>query len=57
VDVDAASERELYVPVDVSDSAVMDTSTDGCGFAKGVSHAIVEAIRSAEERHLHIEVG
>jgi len=58
VDVDAAAERKLYIPLDVSDllSTVMDTSTDGDGFAK-VPHAIVEALHTAKERRLHLAVG
>jgi DNA-binding NarL/FixJ family response regulator len=59
VDVDAAAERKLYIALDVSDSlsTVMVTSTGGDGFAKGVPHAIVEALRTAKERHLHLAVG
>ena len=59
VDVDAAAERQLYIPLDVSDSlpTVMDTSTHGDGFAKGAPHAVVEAVRTAKERHLHLAVG
>jgi len=57
VDVDAAAERKLYIPLDVSDSLSMDTSTDGDGFAKNVPHAIAEALRAARERHLHLAVG
>jgi DNA-binding NarL/FixJ family response regulator len=59
VDVHAAAERKLYFPSDVFDSlsTVMVTSTDGDGFAKGVPHAIVKALRTAKERHLHLTVG
>jgi DNA-binding NarL/FixJ family response regulator len=59
VDVDAVVERKLYIPLDVSDSlsTVTDTSTDGDRFAKDVPHAMVEALRTAKERHLHLEVG
>jgi DNA-binding NarL/FixJ family response regulator len=59
VDVDAAAERKLYIPLDVFGSfpTVMDTSSDGDGFAKGVSHVIIEALRTAKERHLHLAVG
>ena len=59
VDVDAAAERKLYIPLDVSDSlpTVMDAATEGDGFAKGVPQAIVEALRTAKERHLHLAVG
>ena len=59
VDVDAAAERKLYIPLDVFDSfpTVMDTSTDGDGFAKGVPHVMVEALRTAKEKHLHLAVG
>ena len=59
VDVDAASERKLYIPLDVFESlpTVMDILTDGDGFAKGVPHAMVEALRTAKERHLHLAVG
>ena len=59
VDVDAVVERKLYIPLDVSGllSTVTDTSTDQDRFAKGVPHAIVEALRTAKERHLHLEVG
>jgi DNA-binding NarL/FixJ family response regulator len=59
VDVDAIVERNLYIPLDVSDSlsTVTDTSTDGDRFATHVPHAIVEALRTAKERHLHLEVG
>ena len=59
VDVDALVERKLYIPLDVSDSLsiVKDTSTDRDRFVKGVPHAIVEALRTAKERHLHLEVG
>jgi len=58
VDVDAAAERKLYIPLDVSDSlpTVMGAAT-GDGFAQGVPHAIVEALRTAKERHLHLAVG
>jgi KaiC/GvpD/RAD55 family RecA-like ATPase len=58
VDVDAAAERKLYIPLDVSDSlpTVMGAAT-GDGFARGVPHAIVEALRTAKERHLHLAVG
>jgi len=58
VDTDAASERKLYIPLDVSDSlsGVMDTSTDGDGFAKGVPDAMIEALQTAKEKHLHLEV-
>jgi len=59
VDVDAAAERKLYIPLDVFDSlpTVMDILTDGDGFAKGVPHPMVEALRTAKERHLHLAVG
>jgi len=59
VDVDDAAERRLYIALDVSDSLpiVMDTSTDGDGLVKGVPHAIVEAVRTAKEKHLHLAVG
>ena len=59
VDVDAVVKRKLYIPLDVSDSlsTVTATSTDQDRFAKGVPHAIVEALRTAKERHLHLEVG
>jgi DNA-binding NarL/FixJ family response regulator len=59
VDVDAAAERKLYIPLDVFDSlpTVMDILTDGDGFAKGVPHAMVEALRTAKERHLRLAVG
>src|SRR5215469_1770925 len=59
VDVDAAAEQKLYIPLDVFDSfpTVMDASTDGDGFAKGVPHIMVEALRTAKERHLHLAVG
>jgi hypothetical protein len=59
VDVDAAAERKFYTPLDVSDSlpTVMNTSTDGDGFAMGGPHAIVEAVRTAKEKHLHLTIG
>jgi DNA-binding NarL/FixJ family response regulator len=59
VDVDAAAERKRFIPLDVSDSLStdMDTSTDGDGFAKGVPPAIAEALRTSQERHLHLAVG
>ena len=58
VDVDAAAERKLYQTLDVFDSLsmVMDTSTDGDGFAMEVPHAIVERLRTAKKRHLHLTV-
>jgi len=58
VDVDAAAERKLYQTLDVFDSLsmVMDTSTDGDGFAMEVPHAIVEGLRTAKKRHLHLTV-
>jgi DNA-binding NarL/FixJ family response regulator len=59
VDIDAAAEQKLYIPLDVSDwlSTVMDSSTDGERFARVVPHAIVEALRIAKERHLHLALG
>lgn len=59
MDVDAAAEGKLYIPSDVSDplAAVMETSTDGDGCAKGVPHAIVEGLRTAREGHLHLAIG
>lgn len=59
VDVDAAAERKLYIPLNVSDSlpTVMDAATEGDGFSKGAPHAIVEALRTARESHLHLAVG
>jgi DNA-binding NarL/FixJ family response regulator len=59
VDIDAAAERKLYMPLDVSDSlsAVMDTSTGENGFPNCVPHAIEEALRTAKKRHLRLTVG
>ena len=59
VDIDAAVERKLYIPLDVSDSlsTIMGTSTGGDRFAKGVPNAIVAALRTAKERYLHLAIG
>jgi len=59
VDVDTVAERNLYISIDVPDSlwAAVDTSTDEDGFPNGVRHAIVEVLRAAKERHLHLAVG
>ena len=61
MDVEAAAERKLYIPLDVSDSLStdMDTSTagDGLRFAKGVPPAIAEALRTSKKRHLQLAVG
>jgi len=59
VDIEAAFERKFYIPLNVPDSlpTVLDTSTEGDGFAQGMPHAIVEALRTAKERHLHLAVG
>ena len=59
VDVDSAAERNLYISIDVADSlsSVMDTSTAEHGLPKFVPHAIVNALRTAKERHLRLAVG
>jgi CheY-like chemotaxis protein len=59
VDIDVAAERKLFFPLDVSDSlpTVMETFAEEDGIAKGVPHAIVEALRTAQERHLHLAIG
>lgn len=59
VDIDAASERRFYTPLDVSDSlpTIMNTSTDNDGFAKRLPGAIVQALRTAKENHRHLAVG
>ena len=59
VDIDAASEGQFYIPLDVSDSLPtgMDTSNDENGFAEGLSGAIVQALRTAKEKHRHLAVG
>ena len=59
VDVDAAAERNLYISTDVPDalSTVMDTSIGEDGLPRFVPEAIVEALRTAKERNLHLAVG
>ena len=59
VDIDAACERKSYIPLDVSDSlsTATDISIAGDGSAKSVPHAIAEAVRTAQEKHLHLAVG
>jgi DNA-binding NarL/FixJ family response regulator len=59
VDIDVAAERKLYIPLDVSDSLprVMETLAEEDGIAKDVPQAIVEALRTAQERHLHLAIG
>jgi len=59
VDIDAASEGQFYIPLDVSDSLPtgMDTSNDENGLAKRLPGAIVQALRTAKENHRHLAVG
>ena len=59
VDVDAAVERGILILLDVADSLstfTIDTSTDENQSA-GMPYTIIEAVRRAEERHLHVAVG
>ena len=59
VDVDAAVERGLLILLDVADSLstfTVDTATDENRSA-GMPYIVVEAVRRAEERHLHVAVG
>ena len=59
VDVDAAVERGLLILLDVADSLstfTVDTPTDENRSAR-MPYMIVEAVRRAEERHLHVAVG
>jgi hypothetical protein len=37
-------------------STVMDTSNDWDGFANVVPHTMVEVLRTAKEKHLHLAV-
>ena len=58
VDVDVAVERKRYICLDVSDSLSTDMGTStGDGFAKSVPPAIAEALRTSNEKHLHLAVG
>ena len=59
VDVDTAVERGLLILLDVADSLstfTVDTATDENRSA-GMPYTIIEAVRRAEERHLHVAVG
>lgn len=59
VDVDTATERNLYISIDVPDSlsTAVDASTGKEGIPKDVRHAIVEALQTAKEKDLHLAVG
>ena len=59
VDVDSAAERNLYIAADVPNalSTVQDTSIGEDGLPKFVPREIVEALRTAKERNLHLAVG
>ena len=60
VEVGAAAERKLYIPLDVADSLsafMVDVSTDGDGFPQGLPYLMREAVRTAKEQHLHVAVG
>ena len=59
VDVDTAVERGLLTLLDAADSLstfTVDTATDENRSA-GMPYVVVEAVRRAEERHLHVAVG
>ena len=59
VDVDTAVERGLLILLDVADSLstfAVESATDENRSA-GMPYTIVEAVRRAEERHLHVAVG
>src|SRR5215831_11151478 len=58
VDVDAAIDQKYYIPLDISDSLSSVTGAfDEDRLATGGSFRTVEAVRAAEERHLHVAVG
>jgi CheY-like chemotaxis protein len=60
VDVAAAIECNRYVPLDLADAHatfLFDSSNDGYGFAGAVPHAMGEALRAANQRHLRATVG
>ena len=60
VDVEDALERGLCFQLPVADTQstfMLDSSTDGNGFAKFVPYGIGEAMRAAKERNLRAAVG
>jgi len=58
VDVDAAIEQKYYIFLDISDSLSSAKGVlDEDRLATGASFRTVEAVRAAEERHLHVAVG
>jgi CheY-like chemotaxis protein len=58
--LDLAVEREHFVLLDVADSLppfMVDVSGDQIRFAKGARYRLVEAVKAATEKHLHVAVG
>jgi len=58
VDVDVAVELNYYISLDIADSlSSVKGAFDGDRLATAASFRTVEAVRAAEQRHLHVAVG